>query len=241
MLAHWRYTLEEWHAFVGQEGRQLQKGLRSVRYFIAAVVVTAAVAVASLLLIPTLALGGRWDEGVWGPPLGVAVVAGLLLAVALALWATQKRRLSRLNAGPGDVIITPEGVDTNGVWFGWKGAGSGWRLRHIGRKTVPAGDGKSLEVLEFKCAARNEPGRNLSGRVVKAWRVPVPRGKEAEADRIARQLLAAQNFLPEGGRADLSSSHAGSDALGHDFAGDVCRRCGTTAEAASGFNWACKG
>lgn len=241
VLAHWRYAPDQWREFVNCEAIQYEKRLKSARVFIIVVSLITVLAVTLLLAVP-LGLGFPWREDVYGPPIAVIVIAVLLLTVGGAVWASQRHKLSLLRNSTGDVFITLDGVNTNGVWFGWKREVIGWRLRHIGRKTISVGSARSMEVLEFKCAAYNS--HSLNRRVVKAWRIPIPPGKEIEADRIIERLFAGINFLPEVERNEPAQPFVRHDSekniLGHVFIGDVCRQCGSSVDAVMNFKWECK-
>jgi len=243
VLAHWHYTPDEWRDFVHDEAKQFEKVFKSLRYGIIGIIVIAVPLVIALLLIPLWLMGSKWGPDVYGPVFGVTFFAGFFLAVLGIVWYLQRHKLSRLRARAGEVYIMLNGVNTNGVWFGWGFSELGWRLRDVRRKTISTGPAKSMEVLEFKCAAHDSHA--LNRRAARAWRIPIPAGKGAAADRIIERLFAAMKSSAKDGRAQRSkpsSAHRDLDngTLGHDFAGDVCRKCGNTVEAVLNFKWKCK-
>ncbi|MDQ3256284.1 MAG: hypothetical protein M3R15_20740 [Acidobacteriota bacterium] len=141
-------------------------------------------------------------------------------------------------------MITHDGVCTNGMWLGWGARELAWRLRIVRRETISIRLGKTLEVLEFKCVGKVFlRGRHIP--VDKEWRVPVPAGKEADADALITRLLTAQHAPTHGQSNKLAQPHsldagAQNSLFGHDFAGDVCGKCGSTVEAVTHFYWKCK-
>ncbi len=195
VLAHWQYTPDEWRDFLHYEAKQYEKFFKSLRNGIIVIIIIAVALVIALLLIPLWLMGSLWGSDVYGPVFGVTFVAGLSLAGLGIAWRVQRHKLSRFGAHAGDVYIMLNGVNINGVWFDWGYGEFGWRLRHVGRQTIAVGPAKSMKILEFKCVAYNR-GSRLSNRVDKACRIPVPGGKETEADRIIERLFDPQNFFP---------------------------------------------
>lgn len=216
--------------------------MKSARFFII-IVILIAVPVVTLLLVGPLWFGYELREDVWGPAAAVAIFAGIFIAVGVIVWALERHKISQLSEHAGDVVLTLDGINTNGVWFGWNRGELGWRLRHIGRTFISVGPARSMEVLEFKCTRYDS--HSLSRRAVKSWHVPIPRGKESEADRIIERLFATINFVPNDKRFEPSAplivrQDSEKTMLGHVFVGDVCRKCGNSVEAVLNFKWTCK-
>ena len=218
-LAHWRYTPDEWRAFTGHE--------RDVHRFELSDLLTKHLHLIVIIAV-VFVVGGGAAGGVGGAVI-VAVMGGVFfLLVTLFHKAMRMYAQSSLEARPGEVYITHNGVWTNGMWFGWGARDPAWRLRVVRRETVPVETGATMDVLEFKCVG-TVPLRGGKVPIDKGWRVPVPAGKKAEADAIVTRLLGAQH-----------GAGAESNLYGHDFAAGVCRRCGSTVEAVLSFKWGCK-
>lgn len=228
-LAHWRYTPDEWRDFTDHEGEsnrfELSDLLTKYLNFV--------VAGAAVLLVVGAAAGG-----IAGAAVVLAMVGGFFLLVTLLHRAARASTQRGLEARAGEVLITRDGVCTNGMWFGWGPRDPAWRLRVVRRGTAPTALGKTMGVLEFKCVG-SVSLRGGRVPVDKEWRVPVPAGREAEADAVVTRLLAAQHAPPDVAAGLVPGGQSGL--YGHDFAGDVCRRCGSTVEAVSSFKWGCQG
>lgn len=244
VLAHWQYTPEEWRAFVSYEAKQFEKGVRLMKKYLFITIAGTVLLALTLLLIPLLWLGTWRGEDVWGPVIGVICLGGFFLVIIGIVWLAQRVRLARLFSQMGDVYLVPRGIKLNGVWFSWGYEKSGWRLRHIERQTISVGPAQRMEVLEFKCVSyyASHKGGGLR-EIPKALRIPVPTGKETEADRIIERLLDAKNFLAQDARAPMSAAQYVSEheMLGHDFVVGACRKCGSTAEEAMYLKLKCKG
>jgi hypothetical protein len=234
-LAAWRYTPEEWRIFTENEREhhrfEVSDELTKHRNLI---VIGGAIAV----------LMGLLAGGLPGLAIVLVLVVGFLVVVTFIHQVMRKTAQHGLEAMNGEVWIMPDGVCTNGMWFGWAARDPNWRLRIVRRETIFSNEGKGVEILEFKCIGtvtiRGQPMT-----VDKEWRVPIPAGKEAEADAIITRLMATQHLQPsENTNQDPLSLFHGSmnpeGVLGHEFAGDVCSKCGSTVEAITAFKWSCK-
>lgn len=191
-LAHWHYTPNDWREFVNYELQAQMKIYKSYRNGFIGIIVVAGLIMVSLVLIPFLTMGIIWRADVWGPVIGVAFVAGILLAVVGIYWLLSRHKISRLKLSTGNVYITLTGVSVNGVWFNWGYEKFGWRLHNVRRKTLAVVEGRKIEILEFKCSAHNR-GSRVNEHMSKAERVLIPAGKDTEAERIIERLLAEKN------------------------------------------------
>lgn len=132
------------------------------------------------------------------------------------------------------MIIALSGVSTNGVNFNWDYLKPVVCFEKVERKRVSATSQKTFEIIEFYTV--NYPKID-SHRFRENFecRVPIPFGKESEAENIMTRLRshllsAEQIWLRE------------NFALGHNFSMGVCRNCGETImKAASYINRKCRG
>lgn len=229
-LARWHYTPDEWRDFTENE--------REPKGFVSSDALTTyfcfIIAAAAVTVIVGAILGGVRGAGI-AVMIAVVLCSPFLLIGAIRKFLRSSARQG-LEARVGEVWITHDGVCTNGMWFGWGAREPAWRLRVVRRQAVSTTAGKTIEVLEFKCVGKVRL-RGSDIPVDKKWRVPVPAGKEAEADAVITRLLAARHS-PPAGAGDVGSGGL-NHLYGHAFAGDVCRRCGSTVEAVSSFKWQC--
>ena len=196
-LAHWQYSPHDWRAFVNHELQAQMKIYKSYKHGFIGIIIVACLIMISIVLIPYWTVGIIWRADVWCPVFGVAFVAGILLVVVAIYWLLSRNKISRLKSLTGDVYITLNGVSINGVWLNWGYEQRGWRFRNVRRKTIMVADGMNLEILEFKCSAiHGGDTKNARGKV-KAERIPIPIGREAEAERIIEQLLAERDRFAE--------------------------------------------
>jgi hypothetical protein len=195
-LAHWQYTANEWREFVDYEMQARLKTSRSYRNAFLLILLVAGAVMISLVLIPFLSLGIIWRADVWGPVIGVGFVAGILLMVVGIYWILARNKIASLNLPNGDVYVTLTGVCINGVWFNWGYEKVGWRLHTAKRKTITVPHGRNIEILEFKCSARNKNSR-VNSQLTKAERILIPTGKSAEAERVVERLMAEKNRFAE--------------------------------------------
>jgi hypothetical protein len=224
-LAYWRYSPEQWRDFTESERSTNQYEVSdTLTKYLNVIVIGGAIAVVFGLLA----------GGLPGLLIVLVFVVGFLLVVTIIHQAIRRTAQHGLEVRPGEVWIMIDGVCTNGMWFGWAARDPAWRLRIVRRTTVFTKVGKGIEVLEFKCLG-SVPLRGGRVAIDKEWRVPVPAGKETEADAVVTRIMASERAWSE--EAQLSPD-LGS--LGHVFAGDVCSKCGSTVEGVTAFSWQCK-
>jgi hypothetical protein len=188
-LVHWRYTPAEWKAFVDFETVEYRKYIRSTLIGFIVVALIALLLIAVLLAIPLVLMGTPWREDVWGPVVGVAIVAAIILGAIGIYLAVSRGRIVRLRNSPGEAFVTLSGLSVGGGWFGWGFEKTGWRFGHAKRRTLDGPLGSRFEVLEFRCNAMNE-GRTVVRHLPKVERVPIPFDKGAEADMVIARLTA---------------------------------------------------
>lgn len=191
ILAHWQYQPEEWRRFVNYELEPQLKTYRSYRNAFFIIISLAVLLMISLVLIPYMMLKpweSIWRSDVFGPVFGVAFVAGILLFVIGIYFLISRNKIASLKSSSGDVRITLTGVGINGIWLNWNYENFGWQFHNVRRKSVNLDNGGKIEILEFKCSAiHNGDFRNARGKV-KTERVPIPSGKEPEAENVIRRL-----------------------------------------------------
>jgi hypothetical protein len=199
-LAHWIYTQAEWRDFVNYVLNNRTQGYKSLRYWVIGIIVAALLVMSFLVLIPYLMLKpyeSIWREDVWGPVFGVLVVTCVILAalVFLRLLSQEKDRRLKLSSS-GEVLITLTAVIVNGSSFDWGYEKSGWRFQNVERKTVATVEGKNLEILQFNCSLETI-GVKTKTVIDKMERVPIPTGKETEAENVIERLCAEKNRFAE--------------------------------------------
>ncbi|MDQ3750403.1 MAG: hypothetical protein M3367_15520 [Acidobacteriota bacterium] len=179
ILAHWHFTNEQWREYLYYEKLEFESNtfvdLRMILTF----------GVAALCII---AIGG----GLKG---GAAVFVFILIAGSLFFGfcylihrLVRKSAEQRLQTQTGEVKITKIWVDINGVVFDWRGH---WSLPQIYKDYIYIGEEKML-LLSFRCTGWvSVKGSRVP--VEKKCLVPIPPGKEAEADFVMRAIT--ENFF----------------------------------------------
>lgn len=189
ILAEWRYTPSEWQTFVEFEEAEFRKYIRSTVIGFIVVALVALLLMACLLLIPLAIMNTGWRPDVYGPPVGVAIVAAIILATIGLYLLVSRGRIVRLSQAPATATIRLNGLRLSGGWFGWGFEPLGWRFGSAKRRWVDGRLGSRIEVLEFRCIHRTE-GRTAIRNLPKVERVPIPAGKTAEADSVIARLMA---------------------------------------------------
>lgn len=159
---------------------------------------------------------------------------GNFILLAGILWIYRRERANRIAAKTGEAVISLNGVSTNGADFKWFYLKPAACFEKVERKRVSAARQKTFEILVFHTVNYPKIDRPRFREDFEC-RVPIPFGKEREAEiimaRLRSRFLAAEQVW-------INENYA----LGHDFAMSVCRRCGaTTTEAASYLHIKCRG
>jgi hypothetical protein len=112
------------------------------------------------------------------------------------LWHKRHNNWKQLNRRSGEVLITLNGLNINGLDFVWTSEPHGlhfWTskpyglfLRNIERKSVTLNSGKNFEILVFSMV-NNIPIDGGTLQYIEC-RVPIPFGKELEADYLIKQI-----------------------------------------------------
>lgn len=195
-LAHWKYTQTEWQDYVSFVLNDRSKTYKSSRYWVIGIIVIAFLMMTFFMLIsyflkPSQSL---WREEVWGPLFGVAFITFVILASIGfgVLFFKEKDRKLKLSLNV-EVLITPNSVVTNGSSFIWEfEINSICRFEVVERKTVATGEGKNIEILQFKCSTRFTKHRED---VIE--RILIPIGKITEAEQIIARLFAEKKRFAE--------------------------------------------
>lgn len=174
-LAHWRFTEEQWREFLYYENIEFESralvDLRSVLMFAIGVVFIIAV------------LGGA--KGGAAAFLFILAAGALFLGFSIAIhrlvrWSSKESMKSRPT---GEVLIHSRFVNLNGAIYDWRGR---WSLPQIDKSCIYVG-GEKMLTLAFTTKSwvmirgTREP-------IEKNFLVPVPFGKEAEADEVIRRI-----------------------------------------------------
>lgn len=85
ILAQWDYPPELWRDFVEFESRVYRKSVRSAVHFIYGTILAAAFFMA-LIVVSAYPVTGKWNSGVIGPLLGIAVIAAAMILMGVAVW-----------------------------------------------------------------------------------------------------------------------------------------------------------
>ena len=181
LLAHWRFTNEQWKEFLYYEKLDFEsRGLVDAR-----TVLVGGVIVIGLLSV--MALFGSTGRGYRGGPaasLFVLIAGSLFLGFCFLIHRlVRKSAENRLKTLTGEIQITNTLVSVNGVIFDW---GKGWSRPEIYKEYIYLGEEK-MTLLSFICTrwARAKSGTE---RFEKKCLVPVPPGKEAEADFVISEI-----------------------------------------------------
>ncbi len=233
VLADWNYSPEEWRDYVEYEkdvrSSEIPDFLKNAVYYVIA---------AAIVLMFIVLLSGELAAVF----LILLFVPGVLAFAVGIHWLIRTGEVSTMASHAGRVQIFTNGVDTNGLWFDWEFEGNRARFLSATRTTSYTSTAK-LNLLEFKCVVKIRV-RGTDQTFDKKWRVPIPNGKETEADVVIQRLYYARAV--SSGSADEFSAEpldlsASMNFHGHDFtASTVCLNCGGSIEAVTHFGWECK-
>jgi hypothetical protein len=233
VLAHWKFEPDLWRDFLEYESKIYKGSVRAAKHLFFGWIIFTIVVIFLISFIPFLVMG-KWDSKYLQPVGGIGAVAGIFILLAGALWLYRRERMKRKAAQTGEAVISLNGVSTNGVDFNWDYLKPLVCFEKVERKRISVTPQKSFEILEFFTV--NYPKINRQRlRETFECRIPIPFGKEREAEiimtRLRSHLLSAEQvWLGE------------NFALGHDFSMGVCRKCGETImEAASYIHRNCRG
>jgi hypothetical protein len=187
-LANWHYSTEEWRNFVGYEIKTQIKIGRKYRNWFWGIVAAALALMLAIFLFSYLVIGLRWsDEEVYGPVGAIAILTPIFLLIPGIFWLMQRHKINQFLLLTGEASIKLDGVRINGIWSGWVFEQNGWRFQTATRRTVSSPTGAEIKILEIRCAGYHEDNRE-DKQTIRKDRVPIPKGKEAEAEMVIKRL-----------------------------------------------------
>lgn len=160
-FVHWTYMQQEWERFLKDDWMKTRKRLFVV-----------SVAVIVLFMIIMTAAGVIKSEGHFFYAL-LGAVGFLSIIVYFVLHFSYVVYQERL-AGPREVIIGKTGISMGGIYTAWDTVGS----RLIDVKMIKG----NYAILQFVTGVRGRAGSSMS------FNVPVPAGREYEAEEVQRKL-----------------------------------------------------
>lgn len=166
LLAHWTYPREEWIEYAKQE-RQREKSTKKALFLLIAVI--ALVTGAGFWLFTRDSAGG-WV---------FVSMLGLILLIGFTAWFTTWYNYRQNMKYTGEAYITPNAIYLNRQLHIWNSLGS-W-LEAVNVK------GDSNPYLEFKYMSPSRTGIQECN-----VNVPIPRGKEQEAEEILKKVTTGR-------------------------------------------------
>ncbi len=162
LLVHWTYTKEEWSLYAKKEHLENKRYNMNLFWLVTVIAV----------IIGVIFIIGKPKDWIIfaGTVLGIIFIAGFSAWLAVVL---KKRQ----NLNLGEAYITKDAVYLNRELHLWKGFGAA--LEEAGYQ----GTARAVPVINIEYSV---PAR--SGRQSVTVRVPVPRGREEEAQWITAQL-----------------------------------------------------
>ncbi len=179
VLAHWRFTNEQWREYLYYEKLEFE----SNTFVDLRMILTWGIAAISIIAIMGAMKGG---PGVF---VFVLIVGTVFFGFCYLIHRlVRKSAEQRLQKQTGEVKITKMGIDINGVTFDWR---RHWSLPKIYKEHIYIGEEKML-LLNFRCtgSVAVKGGREA---VEKKCLVPVELGKESEADFVIAEIT--ENFF----------------------------------------------
>ncbi len=165
LLAHWKYTPEEWRKYTEEEhaeDREARRGLFK------------------LITIITVIVGiGLWIVKRDNPLLIIIICLGIIAIAGLSAYLSTMSNYRRNKKYPGEVYITRDGVYLNRQLHIWKGMGN--RLEDVAYDDT----GPGRPRIKFDYSSPSRYSRNYY-----TARVPVPPGEDTHAQQIVAQIAA---------------------------------------------------
>ena len=231
VLASWNYESELWRDFLKYESRIYKGSVRAAKHgFLVTLSLTLGIPFL-IVIIPWVT--NKWDSSTLSPALAFAFLGGIFVVLTGFFWLWRRDRFNRLQRRTGEVVISLNGVSTNGVEFNWNFGDFGARFNKVERKSVSLDLGKRLEILEFQLVNYVKISKGSPTRDDFEMRVPIPFGKEAEAERVISHL---STHLSSANQEWIKANVA----LGHIFSDDVCRNCDDDIAKLVKFNYKCR-
>jgi 4-amino-4-deoxy-L-arabinose transferase-like glycosyltransferase len=164
LLAHWTYSVVEWNQYAEKEYRTEKKEKRVLFYMVAGFA----------LFFGVLAFIFDREAGLWVLISMLVLIALIAFVAWFAAWYDYRQNKKYL----GEAYITRDAVYLNRQLHTWHGLGA--RL-----ESVILTDNESQQVLSFTYSAPTRMGRQEN-----TVRVPVPKGREKAAEKLAEKLNA---------------------------------------------------
>jgi hypothetical protein len=165
ILAHWTYTPEEWQKYTEKqykEEKQLKKGLF---YIISGIA----------FVIGVVFFLADHENGIW---VLVAMLA-LIAIIAFTAWFTSFYNYRQNKKFLGQTYITPKAIYLNRQLHTWSGPGDKLESVRLDRKDT------FLSLLRFTYSVITRTGRQEQ-----IVNIPVPKGKESEAEELVKKFNA---------------------------------------------------
>lgn len=172
LLAHWTYSSGEWNQYAEEEFQTERKEKRGLFYIIAGFA----------LFFGIVFFIFDQEAGLWV----LIVMLGLIALIAFVAWFTAWYNYRQNKKYLGKAYITGDAVYLNRQLHTWKGLGA--RL-----ESVILAEEKSQQLLAFTYSMPTRTGRQDS-----TVRVPVPRGQEKVAERLAEKFNTDNSNLATG-------------------------------------------
>jgi hypothetical protein len=166
VLAHWKYTPEEWSQYTQQEPQEESLGRRNLFLIIA--IISIIVGAVFWLIVRDNAL------------IIVLIILGIIAIAGITAWASGFASHRNNSQNPGEFYIALDGVYLNRQLHIWKGIGN--QLGSIAFEVDSQGHPGIL--IEY-----SSPGRE--SRYFYNLRVPVPSGQEELARKLVADIAAA--------------------------------------------------
>ena len=159
VIAHWTYSREEWKEYTEKEYIE-EKGEKKTLFIVTAILA---------LIIGFGFFVFNTETGLW---VLLAMVV-LILILAFTAWFTAWYRHRENAMSQGEVYITGKAVYLNRQLHTWNGLGEKFEFVEMKRNSK-----QSMLVIVYTVATR-------TGRTPVTVRIPVPAGREKEAEAIA--------------------------------------------------------
>lgn len=167
LLAHWTYSPQEWSQFVQSETARNRSGNLAVLCILGLVF---------LFIIVRALLAARSGGGAIVLLISLVIFGGIMLFV----WWFSNAEMRNLKARTtGEAYISPTGLLLNDRYYPWNAAGI--RLKSV---SYEQGNPNALLFKYQQWGAQNVGGTAIPTRYEKSVRVPVPMGREAEAQNL---------------------------------------------------------
>lgn len=168
LLAHWTYSPQEWSQFVQSE---------TARNKSANILVLCVLGLVFLFIIVRALLAARSGGGAIGLLISFVIFGGIMLFV----WWFSNAEMRNLKArNTGEAFISPTGLMLNDRYYPWNVMGTS-----LTGVYYEQGNPNALLFKYQQWGAQNVGSTAIPAKYNKSVRVPVPMGREGEAQNIA--------------------------------------------------------